>query len=116
MAGENFNRRAGDKVIEQVNIRVSDMHAMIARIESKLDAQRDAYDARVTVCGKAFDSKVSGKWFRWAIGLVVVGVVATAGLSADNRVTLSEVKSDLQHHELKVDSAYKEGIDSDLDD
>jgi hypothetical protein len=83
------------------------------------------------MCSQAAEHKFSGKWFRWAVGFLLAGVVAAAGLSADNLVVIREIKKDLVHHVLLTEpkasptaaipqetegdqDTYKEGIRSDV--
>ena len=98
MADQKYNRRSGDHVIEQVSLRIADLHSIIARVEGKLDAQITVCGNRAVVCGQEFKGKVGGTWFRWVLGFVIFGVIAAAGLSADNRVVILEIKKDLVHN------------------
>ena len=75
-------------------------------------------------------ARVGSTRFRWVIGFVIGGVIAAAGLSADNRVVTHEIQKDLVHHVLVTEpkasptaaiphklsdrDTYKEGIKPDF--
>lgn len=76
---------------------------IMARMEDKVDRQVDTCGKRMAACGQEFRQKVSTTWFRWMVVFGIAGVMAAAGLSADNRVILHDIQKDLAHHQLMTE-------------
>ena len=74
-----------------------------ARMEDTVDRQVDTCGKRMAACRQEFRQKVGTTWFRWVVGFGIAGVMAAAGLSADNRVILHDIQKNQAHHQLMTE-------------
>ena len=77
-------------------------------IVEKIDSQRKERADCFTSCSQAMDQKVSGTWFRWIIGFVVIGVLTTGGYSIANREEIKEVTATMKKHSESSTKKIKE--------
>jgi len=102
-----------DKLRDDVREDVKEIHGKIEhqyeRIEKKMDSQRicivdkieEGKQQRIDCfekCSGNMNNKIDGKWFRWIVGFLILGVITIGGFSATNKTELKELNVVVQEH------------------
>lgn len=97
-------RALRDDVREDVNTIHDKMENQRACIVEKIENTRHDRQECFEHCSEAMAKKVDNKWFRWAIGIIVICILGISGISSKNMLEIGKVDTKIEQNQKTLEN------------